>query len=307
MKHFIYIVVVALAQCYLTSCERDMDISIKTNKPLLVVEAYINNEMKEYNYVILSRSQDYYSTTLENLPVAGANVTITEGTAQPDNSIQWDDDNAVVLMERSISTLNISARSISNGIYLDERLVTDSSHALIGKPGKYYLLTIKTGDDVYNAVTYLPLPVSLDSLSSEKHFIETENDHRERAMVTLYYKDPDTLGNAQLIYSRSDDNRGNFGWGGLRASRYINGTDDLINGKYVSPTISADFALGEKVDYYLVSVERKVYNFWNSFNKAKDNAGPFSTPVMLDNTISGENVVGCFSGFSVSSGTIVVR
>lgn len=307
MKRLFYLLVIVFSQCCLTSCERDFDIAVKPNKTMLVVEGYINNEMPEYNYVVLSRSQDYYSTTLENLPVGGAKVTVTEGTPQADNSITWDESNAVVLKEKSIPTINISSRSISNGIYFDERLSTDTANALLGKPGKYYLLKIEVDGKLFSAITFLPPPVVLDSLSSENHFIETKKNNEERAMVTLYYKDPDTLGNTQLVYSRSDDNRNNFGWGGLRASRYINGDDDYTNGAYLKSTISSDFAINEKVDYYLISVERKVYNFWNSFAKAKDNAGPFSTPVMLDNTIEGDNVVGCFSGFSVSSKSIVVK
>lgn len=294
-----------MAQFCLTSCERDFDIDIKPNKPMLIVEGYINNEMREYNYVVLSRSQDYYSTTLENLPVDGAKVIITEGTLQAD-SIAWDYAHAVTLRERSIPTTTISSRSISNGIYFDERLVSDSANALIGKSGNYYLLKVEVDGKVYTSVTYLPVPVVLDSLSSENHFIDAEKNE-ERAMITLHYKDPDSLGNAQLLYSRNDDNRNNFGWGGLRASRYIHGTDDLINGEYLHSTLSADFSINEKIDYYLVSVERRVYNFWNSFTKAKDNAGPFSTPVILENTINGDNVTGCFSGFSVSGKTIVVK
>ncbi|WP_165813714.1 DUF4249 family protein [Terrimonas sp.] len=306
MRKILYIVMIIVAQFQLVSCERDFDIKIQSNKPMLIVEGYINNEMKEYNYVVLSRSQDYYSTTLENLPVYGAKVTVTEGTLQPDNSIAWDKDNAVILRERNIATINISSRTISNGIYFDERLITDTSNALLGKPGKYYLLRIEVDGNIYTAVTYLPVPVNLDRLSSENHFIDADKNE-ERAMITLHYKDPDSLGNAQLVYSRSDDNRNNFGWGGLRSGRFINATDDLINGQYLNVVVSADFAIKEKVDYYLVSVERSVYNFWNSFNKAKDNAGPFSTPVMLDNTITGDDVIGCFSGFSLSGKTIVVK
>lgn len=305
MRQLLFIMMIMVAQFCLTSCERDFDIDIKPNKPMLIVEGYINNEMREYNYVVLSRSQDYYSATIENLPVAGARVTITEGIPGAD-SITWDDAHAVTLKERNTSTVTISSRSISNGIYFDERLVSDPAHALIGKPGNYYLLKVEADGRVYTSVTYLPVPVVPDSLSSERHFIDAEKK-QERALITLHFKDPDTLGNAQLIYLRSDDNRNNFGWGGLRATRYVHATDDLVNGQYLHSTLSADFSIGEKIDFYLVSVERRVYNFWNSFNKAKENAGPFSTPVILDNTITGDNVTGCFSGFSVSSKTIVMK
>lgn len=305
MRPLLFITMILAVQLCLTSCERDFDVDIKPNKPMLIVEGYINNAMREYNYVVLSRSQDYYSTVIENLPVTGAKVTITEGTPQVD-SITWDHAHAVTLRERNVSTVTISARSISNGIYFDERLISDSANALVGKPGNYYLLKVEVDGNVYTSVTYLPVPVVLDSLSSENHFINAETKE-ERALITLHFQDPDTLGNAQLIYLRSDDNRNYFGWGGLRASRYMHGTDDLINGSYLHATLSSDFAMGEQIDYYFLSVERRVYNFWNSFSKARENAGPFSTPVMLDNTITGDNVTGCFSGFSVSSKTIVVK
>jgi hypothetical protein len=39
----------------------------------------------------------------------------------------------------------------------------------------------------------------------------------------------------------------------------------------------------------------------------QQNNGPFSTPVVLQNYISGENVIGCFMGLSVSEKTIVTR
>src|SRR4051794_24601159 len=63
----------------LTSCEKNFDINVQANQPLLVVEAYINNEMPAYNYVILNRSLDYLSLDFQSTPVTDAIVTITEG------------------------------------------------------------------------------------------------------------------------------------------------------------------------------------------------------------------------------------
>jgi hypothetical protein len=65
--------------------------------------------------------------------------------------------------------------------------------------------------------------------------------------------------------------------------------------------------VGDTAIYYLVSVERPVYDFWDSFNKARVNGGPFSTPVVLKSNIKGDNVVGCFSGFAVSSMTHAIK
>jgi hypothetical protein len=110
-----------------------------------------------------------------------------------------------------------------------------------------------------------------------------------------------------LYYWRTRNTGDNFGWGGLDANRFTPGTDELVNGQYMHLTHGNGFELKDSVTYYMVNVERKVYNFWDSFNKARTNGGPFSTPVKLLNTIEGDNVVGCFSGFSLSSKAILIK
>lgn len=148
----------------------------------------------------------------------------------------------------------------------------------------------------------------LDSISSGFYFVDDDDTSAQTlARITVHYQDPDTLGNSQLFYWRSDGNRESFGWGALGYNRFLEGTDDLINGQYVHTTLGNGFTLGEFVEYYMVSVERKVYNFWESYRQARNNEGPFATPVRLASTIQGENVIGCFSGFSVSRKDIIIR
>src|SRR5688500_6879349 len=88
-KIYSLLLVTALIVAF-TSCERDFDIDIKENEPQLIVEAYINNELPSYNYVILGRSQGYYDEGFENVPVTGATVFITEGTLGANNVYNWD-------------------------------------------------------------------------------------------------------------------------------------------------------------------------------------------------------------------------
>jgi hypothetical protein len=291
----------------LVACEKNFDIVVKPNKPLLIVEGYVNNVMRPYNYVILSKSQDYYSTNLLALPVSGAVITVTEGTMLFDHTYSWDAASKTVLNE---AASNDTAFTNLPGTYFDNRLTTDSAHALIGTPGKYYLLEIEAEGNHYSSIAFLPPPVIIDSLTSGYHFVDTDNEDGDttetKARVTIHYQDPDTIGNTLMFYSRSDDNRNNVGWGGLRSNRFITGTDDLTNGQYMHLTIPSGFRINEKVDYYMISVDRNVYNFWDSYRKARNNNGPFSTPVTLLNTICGENVTGCFSGFSISTQSITM-
>jgi hypothetical protein len=289
----------------LISCERDFDIPLKNNEPQLIVEAYINNELPLFNYVILGNSQDYYSPGFENVPVTGATVTITEGTLLANNTYAWNTASKKTLKEGRLPQFN---NVLLPGVYFDSTLAIDETKALKGKPGKHYLLEIETGGKRYSSITALLPIIPIDSLTSGNHYIDTEADTSVlKARITIHYKDPDTIGNTQLYYYRHSGNSRNFGWGGIGTNSFTPNTDDLVNGQYLHITQGKGFEPRDSVSYYLASVERNVYNFWDSYNKARSNDGPFSTPVKLQNTISGENVIGCFSGFSISTKGIIVK
>ncbi|HUP11046.1 MAG TPA: DUF4249 domain-containing protein [Niastella sp.] len=305
VKKYRFLFIMALIVSFV-SCERNFDIALEENEPQLIVEAYINNEMPLYNYVILGRSQGYYDNGFENIPVTGATVTITEGTLADNNIYNWDQATKKRLKEGKLPQFgNITLP----GVYFDSMLSSNQlNRALKGTPGKHYLLEIEAAGKRYSAITKLLPVIPVDSLSSGYHFLDEDDDTAVlRARLTVHYQDPDTIGNTQLYYWRHSYDQRNFGWGGLGTNRFTPGTDELVNGQYIHLTHSNGFELKDSVNYFLVSVERKVYNFWDSFNKARSNGGPFSTPVKLLNTIEGENVIGCFSGFSLSTKSIVIK
>jgi hypothetical protein len=289
----------------LLSCERDFDVKLNSGEPLLIVEGYINNLVPSYNYVVLSRSQDYYAPDFKSLAVTNATVSVTEGALAPDqHSYIWDPSSKVMLTEASNPQIPDSLRQ---GVYFDPRVFTNPSQALTGRPGRYYLLEIDVDGKHYSSVTSLLQPVVLDSISSGYHYYDEQDGNKFKARITANYQDPDTLGNTQMYYWRYESNRNNFGWAGLGRNRRASGVDDLTNGQYIRLTQNQEFVVGDSVEYFLVSVERKVYNFWESYDKARDNEGPFATPVTLQNTIEGDRALGCFSGFSISVKKDVVR
>lgn len=285
-------------------CEKDFNIDVKPNVPILVVEAYINNLLPEYNYVILSRSQNYYAPDFQSLPVSAARVSVTQGVRLADFSYQWDETSKIQMTEMTRPGM---PSNFSKGVYFDSRLLTAPADALKGIPGKQYRLDIETSGKKYTAIASLLTPVTLDSVNSAYKYIDDEDSSKAKARLTINYLDPDTLGNNQMYYWRSRDNRNNFGWGGLARSRRTTGTDELTNGQYIRLTQPQGYLIGDTVNYYLVSINRLVFNFWDSFNKARNNSGPFSTSATLLNTIDGENVTGCFSGYSISTKTFIIK
>jgi hypothetical protein len=290
-----------LVMCCMASCEKNIDIQVKPAVTQLVVEAYINNEIPQYNYVILSRSQNYFAPDFRSIPVSGATVYITEGIKNSNGTYTWNTGSKLLLQEADAGS---APEAFTKGIYFDRRLITDSANALKGDVGKAYLLEIDAEGKQYSAIAYLPVPVSIDSLTQGYPFVNNSGDSLFR--ITNHYKDPDTLGNVQYYMWRWSSVKNNFGWGGLTKSR-APGTDDYTNGEYIRLTHPQGFSKTDTVNYYMASITRDVYKFWDSFNKARDNVGPFSTPVNVISNVSGENVTGCFTGFAISSKTIIIK
>ncbi len=297
----------AVLCCAFSSCKKNIDINLGSNEPHLIVEAYINNLMPEFNYVLLTRSINYFDDQFMGVGVTDAQVAITEGELLANGSIAWNNSNKIQLEQSADGRIPDDYRK---GFYVDQKTIETLSNGGTGfsaEPGKYYLLEISWEGRNYHAVTSLPSLVKLDSLSTGSPIADQEDAGKLKAPVTAHYKDPDTIGNRQLYYWKYSKNRDSYGWGGLSSNRYSNGEDDLVNGQSVRMTQPASFADGELVDYYLVSVTRPVYEFWESFNNARNNAGPFSTPIKLKGNVQGPGVTGCFSGFTVSTKSIVVK
>jgi hypothetical protein len=298
--HIARYIAIAMSLLLLTGCEKEIELDVKPAPIQLVVEGYINNLMPEYNYVLLSRTQNFFTPNFAGTPVRNAIVTITEGNLQADESVVWDPASRTTLRELSLPLL---PASFSSGAYFDPRLLTNPSQSLIGRPGKAYLLEIEADGQRYSATTQLLTPVTVDSITGGFPF--TEDDSIPKLRITNHYQDPDSIGNRQQYYWRFRDNRTTFGWGALSRSR-APGRDDLVNGEYIRLTHPQGFLRGDTINYYMASVTAEIWNFWDSYNKVRDNNGPFSTPVNLGSTIKGNDVIGCFSGFSLSTKTIIL-
>ena len=148
-----------------------------------------------------------------------------------------------------------------------------------------YYRSVKV-DNQYSAITTLLQPVQIDSLTTGYGYNDAEDSNKYKMRITANYQDPDTLGNTQLYFYRFSENRNSFGWGSFHGNRNVTvGTDELTNGQYIRLTNPRGFILGDTVEYHMASVTRDVYNFGIAFNNARNNGGPFATPVTLESNI----------------------
>ncbi|GAB4428335.1 MAG: hypothetical protein OHK0039_46810 [Bacteroidia bacterium] len=121
-----------LALVALVACEEVIDIELDNAAPQLVIDATLSNT-QQYNRVLLSQSGGF--DTLGRYPaIAGAVVSLDAASGQ-----------------------RYDGQEIAAGTY-----VFDSLQARVGET---YTLRVAHGGETYEAISYLPAPLVLDSLS----------------------------------------------------------------------------------------------------------------------------------------------
>ena len=173
MKKYFTIIFAAL---FLASCEKNIDLDLPDASSKIVVEGYV--EAGFVPYVILSRSQNYFDpigqSTLNNLPISGAVVTISNGV----DTVQLTE------VDTTVNGVTVSGFYIA----LDPNTLIPT---MLGVPGTTYHLTVVTKDgEVATSSSFLPLPIELDST-----WFKIQENMDSLGYVWAKLNDPDTIGN----------------------------------------------------------------------------------------------------------------
>ncbi|HLP33708.1 MAG TPA: DUF4249 domain-containing protein [Bacteroidia bacterium] len=280
MKNTLKIVLLLLAVVALFSCEEEIEVDVPGNANSLVVEAYINDRFPALNYVILTRSVDYFSAAGGYVPVKDAQVFVTEGTVNGADT-SWDVSTRKQLVEVRTDTVR--------GFYMDP------AQQLLGKQNHVYLLEITSDGKSVRGTTSIPALVPLDSM--------TYTRERREATITLHYNEPVAINNNYFIIYRNGSDSTIRTWGFHTGAFTF--SDDFINGEYRRQTLFTRFNAGDTVNLWMSSIDRLSYNFWESFDDANRNGGPFATPVTVESNITGG--IGCFTGMSTDYKRVVIR
>lgn len=269
-----------------SACEKEIDVPLPAADSEIVVEAYINQLDPFFNYVILSRTVDYFNPNLSTIAVSNAQVFITEGIANGNDTV-WDNANKKQMVE-------IAPDSIP-GIYFNI--------GLVGKIGFVYKLEIEVEGKYIFAVTEIPQLVALDSLTSS-FTVNPVNDKDTGYFMTIHFDEQVAKGNNYRYMYKVGGDTLFFGWGAINEDDGVF-NDDVINGVYRSFTFGDRFKFGDTVSFYLASINRAAYNFWDSYAQARNNGGPFATPVQLKSTVQG--AIGSFTGKAVSRKRLIFK
>lgn len=280
MKNTLKIILLLLAVVTLFSCEEEIEVDVPGNANSLVVEAYINDRFPALNYVILTRSVDYFSAAGGYVPVKDAQVFITEGTVNGVDT-SWDVSTRKQMVEVRTDTVR--------GFYMDP------AQQLLGKQNHVYLLEITSDGKSVRGTTSIPALVPLDSM--------TYTRERREATITLHYNEPVAINNNYFIIYRNGSDSTIRTWGFHTGAFTF--SDDFINGEYRRQTLFNKFNAGDTVNLWMSSIDRLSYNFWESFDDANRNGGPFATPVTVESNITGG--IGCFTGMATDFKRVVIR
>ena len=236
MKNTLKIVLLLLGVVTLFSCEEEIDVDIPGNANSLVVEAYINDRFPALNYVILTRSVDYFSAAGGYVPVKDAQVFITEGTINGVDT-SWDVSTRKQLLEVRTDTVR--------GFYMDP------AQQLLGKQNHVYLLEITSDGKSVRGTTSIPALVPLDSM--------TYTRERREATITLHYNEPVAINNNYFIIYRNGSDSTIRTWGFHTGAFTF--SDDFINGEYRRQTLFNKFNAGDTVNLWMSSIDRLSNNF----------------------------------------------
>jgi Domain of unknown function (DUF4249) len=267
------------------SCRKDIKVKLPEYTQKLVVEASI--ETDGYATVLLSYSIPFFESfdfsNPTNAFVKGAFVTVSDGI--------------------TIDTLK-ELDPNTGYIYYGTKLK--------GQLGRTYYLNIVANGKSYSADTYLYPPVALDSL-----YFKGEKD--SLGFIWAHLTEPGGLGNNYRWFAKRIPKDQYF------AAPFSSVFDDkFVDGKefhfaydrgpqpneiqeYNSDPERGFYRRGDTVVVKFCSIGRKEYLFWNSYylNKSS-NGNPFSAPSNIISTISGDEALGGFFGYSPSFDTLVI-
>ena len=285
MKKIFYILFIGFA---LYGCEKEISVDLPPYDSKVVIEGYI--EQGQNPYVLITRSQGYFdpvdSNTFTQMQVTDARVYVSNGN--------------------QIDTLtNIGP------YYFGDKF--------LGEVGKKYDLTVWVDNTKYTATTTIKPPVPIDSI---KFYPDPDIDVDTLGFLWFYAHDPDTMGNAYRIYTKTIG----------KDTRFVHPStstmdDELFNGRAVEFSIYRGkdvlqddlyndegldslgikwyyFVMGETVVVKFCTIDHANYEFWETMERQQQSDGnPFSSPVTPITNIQG-GALGIWGGYGVYLDTV---
>ncbi len=284
----------------LMSCEEEITLDMPTGEQKIVIEGYIEPEAPPY--ILLTHTIPYFSQDFTNeisdIFISGAEISIFNGTKTVDlmeiNISDLPDSIAKFLLDE----FQLSVENIKNS-----NLVFYTSITMMGEVGKEYTLNVKTGNKTIEAKTTIPQKISFDSIWVEPH----PNPQMDSLfLIKAKYKDPPNESNYYRYFTKRNDEP-------FYPNRFYSVTDDeLIDGqtatfafirgeskyKEFNPRDYGFFKSGDTVVIKFCTIDKKHFDFWNTYSAGQFAGGPFMSPVEIISNVDGG--LGIFGGYGAT-------
>jgi len=271
-----HIIILAIVSTItMLACEEIITIDLNTASPRLTVTAIVTDQPGPY-YVSLSKTESYFSSNDSFPPVRNATVTMSDDAGNSD-----------ILQESVPGTYKTST--------------------LHGVGGRTYHLKIVAEGLTYEAFSYLPYPVKLDSVVSQK--ITTTGPHKKESnegfYIKCFFNDPPGSADFYRIESVVANTD-------TLASYYQIYSDEVTDGQKIAyPLQRPTFNLGDIAEVELYHINAANYDYYKTANNIlRNKKGPMasaSAPQANPLTNISGGALGYFGTFAVSKQTVVVK
>ena len=252
----------------LTSCQEVIEIDLNSATPQYVIEAILVEGTQDFTTRV-TQTSNYFSTD-KATPITNATITLKK-----------DNGAAITLTNNgdgSYKAAKYSAISAAN-----------------------YTLSVKVDGKTIDASSYLPKPIKLDSVEIEKDNGRPFGGSDSTYQLYCVFQDPASETNFYQIKTIVNGVPKNKGENILVID------DRLTNGNKIRiPIFTTEFNLNDKVEVELLSIDKKMYDYFNTLSTLVSNGNNSAAPANPITNWSG-NALGYFGAYSSSKKAVVVR
>lgn len=274
MNKIIYFLIAVIS---LGSCTKIIEIELNSALQRIVIEGKITDQDSPV-IVYISRTTDYFSPD-EPEKITGAKVSI-----------------------KGESGVYVNLEELSPGVY--------QTSLIKGENGQRYDLRVEDGEDVYEASSFLPEKVMIDSLVYEKSFFNNPRDTTTGYMLMCHYSDPADQANYynfKVLKTPIDTVSHEFGPPGGGGKILFN--DILTNGLPTVVNLNRQglYHVGDTITVDLISLDQNIYNYFDQLNEISGGAMfGSSAPANPKNNIS-NGAMGYFSAEAIHQKMVIIE
>ena len=279
MKYLIYI---SLGIISLSSCTKIIDVELNEGLQRIVIEGRITDQDEPVS-VYITRTTDYFNP-LDPENVTGATVSI-----------------------KAESGVFVTLTELGEGHY--------ETSMIKGENGKRYYLRVEDGEEVYEASSYLPKKVFMDSLVYAPSFFVNPQDTLLGFLLTCWFTDPAEQTNyynfalkrtPEPIVDEEEERRGPPSSG--NSAILLN--DINFNGRLSSFNLNrlGLYYINDTIDVQMISIDQPIYEYYDQLAAITGGGIMFSSsaPANPMNNFS-NGALGYFSAEAIDKKRVIIR